>query len=186
MQDLTGQSVASSQLENCLASIPPGSDGLICLPFFQATPPAGMNPGCRGAVLGLQSYHTPAHVVRATVEGLVFELNRHLGFLRGGGAHPSRIVICGGAASGTLVPQMVSDVTGLPVACAGECESSTLGAAMVARKLVEEACSWQELVAAMVPPPRFYAPGPQRNIHQEGFQRFLDCLQQLDLLSTQP
>ncbi|HOW67969.1 MAG TPA: FGGY-family carbohydrate kinase [Verrucomicrobiota bacterium] len=184
MQNLTGQSQASGPLENGLASIPPGSDGLLCLPFFQGTPPAGIKLGCRGAILGLQSHHTPAHVVRATVEGLVFELNRHLGFVKRAETALSRIVMCGGAASGDVVPQMVSDVTGLPVACAGESESSALGAAIVARKLVEPQFAWQQLVTCMVPAPRLFLPGSQRSIYQEGFERFLESLRQLGLLSS--
>jgi len=43
--------------------------------------------------------NTQAHLLRSVIEGLAFELNRHLGFLRAAGMQVNRLLMTGGAAT---------------------------------------------------------------------------------------
>ena len=48
--------------------------------------------------------------------------------------------MCGRAASSRVTPQIIADTVGLPVDCAALPETSSLGAAILARALVEAGC----------------------------------------------
>ncbi len=174
LMGLTGK--GSDEIEALLASAPAGSAGLAFWPFLVPSGASGLAPGTTGRLSGLQLSHRPAEVVRAVVEGLAFELNRHLGFLRKAGAPPDRLVMSGGAASGQVTPQMVADITGLPLCCVSCGEASLLGAAILARGLLEPKASLVGLVSEMAPPPRVVEPGADALFYQEQYQRYARSL----------
>jgi len=84
--------------------------------------------------------------------------------------------MCGGAAAGRLTPQIIADTTGLPVACATESDTGALGAAMIARGLVEPKESLVSLSAAMAPPFRPVEPGPQADLYHDMLDEYLASL----------
>ncbi len=163
-------------LERLLTSAPPGSAGLVCWPFLAGSGAPGLAPNTKGRLSGLQLPHGPAHVARAAVEGLVFELNRHLGFLRHAGLPPVQLVMSGGAAAGRVTPQIVADVTGLPLRCVSDTEASLLGAVVIARGLLERDASLADLAREMAPPARPVEPGAQAVFYQERFGDYLRSL----------
>jgi xylulokinase len=58
--------------------VPPGSDGLITLPFFTGET-SGLDPALkRGAIIGLTPIHTRVHLYRSILEGIAFELRFQL------------------------------------------------------------------------------------------------------------
>jgi len=129
------QGLSADELDRRLAETPAGCAGLRFEPLLAE----GGGPGCgrRGRLLGLSLAHGPGHLLRASVEGLACELARHLRALEAGGLRPRRLVMCGGAAGGRVTPQVVADATGLPVCCRAESAMSALGAAVLARGLIE-------------------------------------------------
>ncbi|MHC1766080.1 MAG: FGGY-family carbohydrate kinase [Verrucomicrobiia bacterium] len=131
-----GQASAAA-IEALLESTEPGSHGVTCWPFLASGAPTGCAPQTRGLLSGLQLWHRPADILRAVLEGLVYELNRHLIFLRAGNWPIERLVIGGAGASSRVTTQMLADVTGLPLAACGTGEASVLGAAILARKMLE-------------------------------------------------
>lgn len=56
------------------AGVPPGSDGLVMLPFLLPERAPIWNPGVRASYLGLRRSHTRAHMVRAAVEGVCLQM----------------------------------------------------------------------------------------------------------------
>ena len=171
---LTGKD--SGELDALVASAPAGSAGLGFWPFLAPGGASGLTPETKGRLSGLQLSHRPAHVVRAVVEGLVFELNRHLGFLRQAGLPPRQLVLSGGAASSRVTPQIVADVTDLPLRCVSASEASLLGAAIIARGLLEPGMSLGDLVNEMAPLPQVVEPGADAPFYQEQYQRYVRAL----------
>lgn len=53
---------------------PPGSDGLVMLPFLLSERAPLWDPDMRGAFLGLRADHTRAHLARAAVEGVCLQV----------------------------------------------------------------------------------------------------------------
>ena len=56
------------------ASVPPGSEGLVMLPYLVAERAPLWDPDLPGAYLGLRRQHTRAHMVRAAVEGVCVQM----------------------------------------------------------------------------------------------------------------
>ena len=159
-----------------LETAPAGCDGLRFWPFLAAMNPAGLVPGTPGRLDGLSLAHTAAHVVRAVVEGLALELTRYLRFLTDAGIAVGRLVMTGGAAASRVTPQIIADATGLPLACTTESEMSALGAAVLARGLVEPDAALADLARAMAPPVRAVGPGPNAELYRRLFGDYVASL----------
>jgi len=172
--ELTGYGKSKSEeIDRLLESAPAGCDGLQCQPFLTGFAPSGVVPNSRGRLAGLQLSHGPAHLARAVLEGLAFELRRHIDFLRKAGMPVERLVLGGAVAVSRVSPQILSDVCGLPVECAGGGEGSPLGAAIIARGLIEPATSLAIIASEMAPTTRRVEPGPTAALYREQYERYL-------------
>jgi sugar (pentulose or hexulose) kinase len=168
--------VSGEALDQLLATVPPGADGLSFWPFLTPFGASGLIPGTRGRLSGLQLSHQAAHVVRAVVEGLVFELRRHLEFLRSAGWPVETLVTGGTAAASQVTPQIIADVTGMPLLALSGGEGSLLGAAIVARGLLEPTRSLAELATEMRPSGRSIQPGSDSVFYGQRYQEYLSNL----------
>jgi xylulokinase len=148
-------------IDAILLTVPAGCDGLRFRPLLAGKGGGGLPPGTRGRLEGLRLDHTPAHFLRAAVEGLACELGRHHLMMVEGGVPVSRIVMCGKAAASRVTPQLVADTTGLTVDCSTLAETGSLGAAVLARSLLEPGAGLAALADAMKPPMRRLLPGPE-------------------------
>ncbi|MHB8973010.1 MAG: xylulokinase [Pirellulaceae bacterium] len=164
------------EIETLLESTRPGSAGLCFWPFLVSAGVSGLAPGTQGRLSGLQLVHRPADVLRGVIEGLACELNRYLGFLRAALWPVERLVMGGGAAGSHSTTQIIADVTGVPLACLENSETSLLGAAILARGLVEARTSLAELTSAMVPPARLVEPGAEKTFYQGKYEQYLSSL----------
>ncbi len=157
--EMTGLADAGREaIDDLMAAVPPGSDGLRVWPFHDAT--GGARRPTAGRIEGLRLAHGRGHLLRATLEGLCFELARQLGWLARAGFPARRLIMCGGAARSRLTPQIVADTTGCAVVCPREPEISAFGAAVLARAMLEPQQSIPELHAAMAGPRTQILPGP--------------------------
>ncbi len=161
------------EVDALLNAVPAGSDGLLFRPQLAPSQAAGMPAGLRGGMEGLRLSHTPAHLLRAVLEGLSLELARYLALLNGGGIPVRRLALCGGAAGSAVTPQLVADAVGLPVSCVAEPEMSAFGAAVIARGLVEPGQSLADVARSMPVEARLLNPGGNRAAYQALFTRYL-------------
>jgi xylulokinase len=76
-----------------------------------------------------RSNATPAHLVRASVEGMLCGLADAVAPLEASGVTPRRIVLVGGAARSTAVQRIAAGLFALPVAVPEPAEYVGLGAA---------------------------------------------------------
>ena len=142
-----------------LAGVPAGCEGLRFRPLLSEIGGAGLPPGAAGSIRGLRLGHTPAHILRALVEGLACELGRYLSMMKRGGVDVGRLVMCGKASSSRVTPGIIADTTGLPVDCVSIPETSSLGAAILGRLLVEPQPGLAPLAEQMRPSVRRVEPG---------------------------
>ena len=121
--------VGHGEFSRLALSAPPGSDGLVLLPFFaKAANLAHLRAG--GVVHGLtEANSTPAHIARAAVEGILCSLAENLEALMLHGARPERLLLVGGAARSEAVRQIAPTVFGQPVVILGSEELGARGAA---------------------------------------------------------
>jgi xylulokinase len=120
------------QMEEAVTSVRPGSDNLLMLPYFNGERTPNLPRGC-GVLHGLNTRNmTPAHIARATMEGVTMGLAFGLGRFREMGITPREIRLTGGGSNSPVWRQMVADVFGLPAAGLATTEGAALGGAIQA------------------------------------------------------
>lgn len=130
-----------------ISSIPPGSDGLLFLPFLSGSILPEWNPDARGAFLGITLGHKRQHFARSLMEGTAYVLKDYLQHVRSIGLDPTRIILAGGGARGRVWRQIKTDVIGRETCSCSNQEVTVLGAAILAtvgvgmHKTVEDAVS---------------------------------------------
>ncbi len=105
------------------------TEGLVLLPFLDGERTPAL-PDATGLLHGLtRANATPAHLVRASVEGMLCGLADAVAPLAASGVTPRRIVLIGGAARSSAVQQIAAGLFGLPVLVPEPAEYVALGAA---------------------------------------------------------
>ena len=166
------------EIDELLRSVPAGSAGLRFRPLLSEVGGAGLPPGSAGRLDGLRLNHTHGHIMRALIEGLACELGRYVRLMDAGGVEVKRLVMCGKAAASTVTPCVIADTTGLPVDCVMSPETSSLGAAILARGLVERGMSLEALAESMKPSVRRVEPGPGRAAAGALLDEYIDSWRQ--------
>ena len=117
------------------------TEGLVLLPFLDGERTPAL-PDATGLLHGLTRRNaTPAHLVRASVEGMLCGLADAVAPLEAAGVDPQRIVLIGGAARSAAVQQIAAGLFALPVAVPEPAEYVALGAARQAAWTISEADS---------------------------------------------
>ena len=171
---LLGNEPATTQrVDRTLEAVPPGSDGLRFWPCLSEGPSVEGLSRTGGRFSRITSAHSRNHLVRAVVEGLACELLRHVRLLTGAGLLGCRLVMCGSAAVGRHTPQIIANVTNLPVSCVEVSNVSAFGAAMIARKLVATDVPLAEIGASWAPSRRTVHPGEHVSVYRDLLQEYL-------------
>jgi xylulokinase len=123
---------AYAALANAASEVRPGSDGLVCLPYFSGERTPINDPLARGVFAGLTLSHTKAHLYRSVLEGTAYGVRHNLDAMKEMGAEPKRLVAVGGGAKNRLWLQIVSDVTGNPQVVPKRTIGASLGDAFLA------------------------------------------------------
>lgn len=114
------------------ALIPPGSEGLVVLEHWQGNRTPWVDANSRGVIRGLTLKHTPAHIFRAIMEGVVYGTAVILNRMEQGGVYIDEIITCGGATQSDLWMQIHADVTGKKITIPAEQQAVSLGSAIAA------------------------------------------------------
>jgi len=110
---------------------PPGANNLLYLPYLLGERSPRWNPNARGVYFGLTVQHTRADIIRATMEGITFNLRVILEAFQEQGAQVDAIRVIGGGARGRIWRQVLADIYGLPVVRPNLLEDATsMGAAI--------------------------------------------------------
>ncbi len=141
---------AYQQLDTLAAAAPPGSRGLLYLPYLATAATPRWNPQARAAFIGLSFAHSRAELTRAVMEGVTLEMRDMLQQWSAAGLAVRSLRIGGGATRSALWNQIQADVYGRPVETLRVSESAVLGAAILAGVGAGLFTSIQEGVAAMV------------------------------------
>ena len=146
-----------------LARSVPDSGGTVFVPALTGLGAPYWDPDARGAMFGLTRGTTRAHLVRAALEAIAFEV-RDVADLMGSSAgfltEGSPLRVDGGASANDLLMQMQADQLQVPVERPVVAETTALGAAFLAGLATGVWSSTAELAAAWQLDRRF-SPGPR-------------------------
>ncbi len=113
-----------------IKEIPPGSDGLILQPYWYPFWTYCGEEG-RGSIIGFSDVHSRAHIYRAILEGIAYELKDGAQVTEKKlKATFSRLRVSGGGSQSDAAMQITADVFGLPAERPHTYETSSLGAAI--------------------------------------------------------
>lgn len=128
--EATGVS-AESLLDELVDEVPPGSLGLMLQPYWGHDIDPG--PEAKGAIIGFGDVHTRAHLYRALLEGVAYELRDGAERIeRRSSRRLQALRACGGGARSETVMQITADIFNCPVERPHTVETSGLGAAVLA------------------------------------------------------
>jgi xylulokinase len=151
------------ELEAAASAVPPGADGLLTLPYWNAAQSPYWDPHASGAVIGWRGVHTRAHVYRSLFEGIAQELRLQLDGLEEATSVPVAVLrAMGGGTRSPLFTQILADVLERPLEICSEPEISALGAAVVATVAVGAYPDLLTACAAMTSTGRSVHPHPER------------------------
>ena len=89
-----------------------------------------------GSFTGLTLNHSTAHLLRSIMEGLAIEVKKRLIEMKEAGINIKRLKMVGGGAKSSIWPEIISDITKLPVSIPDNLESASVGAALLAKMRV--------------------------------------------------
>ncbi len=139
--------------------VPPGSEGLLFLPYLTGERTPYPDPLARGAWVGLTVRHTRAHLTRSVLEGVAFGIKDSFQLIRESGlGQIEQVRISGGGAKSPLWRQIMADVLGVSLATVNTTEGAAFGAAILAGvgigqfDSVPEACETMIKVTGLTEP----------------------------------
>ena len=154
------------------AKLPPGSEGLIVLDYWQGNRTPYVDPEARGVVWGLSLHHSRAHVYKAIQEGICYGTAHILRAMSAGGFEVRQFVACGGGTKSRAWMQMHADATGVPITLTEVPDAAVLGSALLAAVGAGVFPSIQEAAGAMVHETDTIEPDKDRH---ETYQFYVDA-----------
>jgi len=116
-----------------LAETVPDADGVYFVPAMVGLGAPHWDPSARGTIAGLCRSHSPAHVARAAIDAIAYQVaDVFFAMQSSGGLAFSALRADGGAARNRQLMHFQADILGAPVLRSGDLELSALGASFLA------------------------------------------------------
>ena len=142
LRDGLGVIQSSSEIENLAASVE-DSDDVYLVPALAGLGAPHWDSYARGTIVGLTRGTTRAHLARAALEGIAFQVADVLEAMRRDARVPlEELRVDGGASANNLLMQFQADITQVPVVRPSITETTSQGAAYLAGLAVE---FWSDL-----------------------------------------
>jgi glycerol kinase len=125
--------VRSAPEIEALAASAPDNGGVYLVPAFAGLGAPYWDQYARGAIVGLTRGSTAAHIARAALEGIAYQVADVLDAMQAdSGIRLSELRVDGGASGNNLLMQFQADILGVPVVRSEVQETTALGAAYLA------------------------------------------------------
>ncbi|REJ69252.1 MAG: glycerol kinase [Planctomycetota bacterium] len=137
LRDGLGMFQSAADIEPLAASVA-DTDGVYFVPAFAGLGAPHWDPHARGTLVGLTRGTTAAHIARAALEGIAFQVADVLDAMQEDAARAigdlqiDELRVDGGAAANDLLLQFQADILGVPVVRPRVTETTALGAALLA------------------------------------------------------
>jgi glycerol kinase len=171
------QIIRSAEEIEALAASVPDTGGVYVVPAFSGLGAPQWDPYARGAILGLTRGSNRAHIARAALEGIAFQVADVLRAMETDSGVPvQELRVDGGAARNNLLMQMQADLLSVPVTRPSNPETTVLGATYLAGLAVGY---WpdQETIAKQWQMDRQFKPNMSAGQRKERQQKWAQALE---------
>jgi gluconokinase len=159
------------QLFEEAANVPTGSDGLLFLPYLLGERAPIWNANARGAYFGLNIKHERRHFVRATIEGILYEIYS-IGKMLSEQRAINSLSVNGSFGTIPFCSQLIADIFNKPVQVRQQFHSVSFGGYLLSATEMGIYTSL-EAAAPLVDPPTVFTPNEQDNpIYADYFRIF--------------
>ncbi len=132
LRDGLGLIAQAADVEALAASVP-DSGGIVFVPALTGLGAPEWDPNARGLIIGITRGTTAAHLARATLEAIAYQVGDLVTLMTDSGELAlTALAVDGGAAANDLLCQMQANVLGHPVDRSAELQTTGLGAAFLA------------------------------------------------------
>jgi len=184
-KQLSNKPLSYDEIDTLLASARPVPTEILYFPYLLGSGPPHTDSLVRGAFIGLSSSHGRADLLKAVLEGTVYEVE----FIRQAGEHITGqpipvLVTAGGGTRNRAWLQIKADVSGCRIEASAEPEATLLGAALVAGIGSGLYRSEFEAFASLCPNPvEVFEPDSERHeiyqrLYQHGYLVLQEALRQ--------
>jgi xylulokinase len=184
--DTTGAERPHVALDQLAGSVPAGSDGVLCLPYFLGEKTPIHDPLARGTFIGLTLGNGKGHIWRALLEGIAYGFRHHVDVLADMGHAPSRFFASDGGTKSRVWMQIMADVIGAPVQLLDNPYGSSVGAAWVAAIGTGLASDWNG-ISSLATRGALIEPNPaNRTVYDNGYARYRASYEALKPIFAMP
>lgn len=124
--------IGSSQESETLARSVEDAGGVFIVPAFTGLGAPFWDSEARGLICGLTRGTSRAHIARAAIESIAFQVNELIELIRSSGIVLGKLCVDGGAAQNSLLLQFQSDVSNITLLRKSSIEATARGAALFA------------------------------------------------------
>ncbi len=146
-EDISGTDY--SVLSRMAEKSPPGSKGLITLPYFLGEKTPIFDIRARGTILGLTLSHNKGDIFRSLLESVAFGFRHHLEVMEEMGIVPGRVFMTNGGSRNKLWRSITADVVGHDAVYLEKHTGSSLGAAFLVGIATGVYHSWDQIGSFM-------------------------------------
>ena len=153
--------------------IPPGSEGLLFMPYLTGERTPYPDPLARAGFIGITIRHTFEHFTRAVLEGVAFGLRDSFELMKNVGLKEiTQVRVTGGGVKSSIWRQIIADILNVEIVTVSSEEGAAFGAALLAAtgagvyKSVGQACQSTIKITENI------APGPANKIYEKIYSEF--------------
>jgi gluconokinase len=149
--------------------IPAGSEGLLFVPYLLGERAPIWDAAAQGSLLGMKITHTQAHLVRATLEGILFGLFQITEILLPDPEKrkQTKVMASGGFGKSELWLQMVADIFQMTVETSQTIEGSAWGSVLIGMKSIGKDIKYENKTGKT-----FYPNTAYKSVYEAAFTKF--------------
>ena len=164
--------------DRMVGGVAPEDQSIVFMPFIYGSNERDI---AKASFVGINSYHTKAHILRAVYEGIIFSHKTHINKLLINNKGVEVIRFAGGAAKSRVWPQMFADVLQIPIEIIDTEELGALGCAMAAAVAAGEYRDFAHAAEDMVAVKQRLEPNPSlKHIYEKKFADYCAVVDALD------
>lgn len=170
----TGKQDLLTRLDTGIERIPPGSEGLVLLDYWQGNRTPRRDPKAKGVIFGLTVGHDFYHLMRSIYEGVSFGTKHILQTFKENGIHINRASVGGGGTKSQKWLELTADICELEIIVPRYADScGILGSAILAAYGAQAFPSLTEAATAMMTVEYKIQPSGSAENYSEAYTKYL-------------